>query len=85
MNGDDGHEDHGHDADQHARVVEGRRHGHHPDADVHLDQVDQGFGVAARGRQCQVQAATRDITLVLIIDNLMMRASFLHILDASAA
>ena len=49
VNGDNGHEDHSHDADQHARVVEGRRHGHHPDADVHLDQVDQGFGVTESG------------------------------------
>jgi hypothetical protein len=46
VNGDDSHEDHGRDADDHSRVVEGRGHGHHANADVHLDQVNQGLVIS---------------------------------------
>ena len=46
VNCDDSHEDHGQDADDHAGVVEGRGHGHHADANVHLDQVNQGLVIS---------------------------------------
>ena len=46
VNGDNTHEDHGQDADNHAGVVEGRGHGHDADANIHLDQVNQGLVIS---------------------------------------